>query len=224
MIRRIRPPDILSGALDKLDGEPYILDCRNIDIAHTIRMMVRNAPPGMVAVTIRPEGGGIMIAAAEREARHRGAHVIWLPMGKAVNDEERSIYNALFKFGWFSTHSKFQLPWKLDCDALDSADWAALAKLVAWKFAFRSVYGIPRGGNRFAQALDRYAEPDSGYPVLIVDDVLTTGRSFVEAKARLGNPEGTIGVVVFGRGRCPDWVWPILQVNEWAQSRATGLG
>lgn len=129
----------------------------------------------------------------------------------------------LFKFGWFASHSGFQLPWKIDCeDGLGDGDWDSLAKIIAWKFAFRSVYGIPKGGERLARALDRYCEP--GYPVLIVDDVLTTGRSFIDARARLGNPTDCIGVVVFARGKCPNWVWPILTVNEWAQSRATGLG
>lgn len=130
----------------------------------------------------------------------------------------------LFQFGWFGSHSGFQLPWKLCLDDLGSREgWADVAELIAWKFAFRSVYGIPRGGALLARALDEYCEP--GYPVLIVDDVLTTGRSFIEARARLNlNDEPVIGVVVAARGRCPDWVFPILTVNEWAQSRATGLG
>lgn len=228
MIRRIRPYHILDGSLDTLNGEPYILDCRNIDIAWTIMMMVRNAPPGMVAVSLRPEGGN-MIRAAEREARHRGARIIWLPPGPAVigkpdfvGDRSARDRKRLFQFGWFASHSGFQLPWKLVLDG--GTGWEDLAELVAGKFPFRSVYGIPKGGVRFAQALDRFAEPDLRYPVLIVDDVLTTGRSFVEAKARLGNPEPCIGIVVCARGECPDWVWPILTVNEWAQCRATGLG
>jgi hypothetical protein len=223
MIRRIRPIHVLEGAFDTLNGEPYILDCRNVDIESTVCMMVRNAPEGMVGVSMRLEIGHHAIRAVEREARHRGARVFWLPMGKAVTGR-RSFYAELFQFGWFASHSGFQLPWKMDCDAFSDDDWAALARLVAWKFAFRSVHGIPRGGCRFAQALERHAEPDSGYPTLIVDDVLTTGRSFIEAKARLGDPPGTIGVVVCARGRSPNWVWSILSVNEWAQSRATGLG
>ena len=235
MIRRIRPPHILSGELDKLTGEPYILDCRNCDIEWTIRMMIRNAPPGMVAVSLRPEIGGFAMPGAEREARRRGARIIWLPVGRSITGG-RSHYADFFSFGWFSSHSGFQLPWKVDCDALCERDWEGLAKLVAWKFAFRSVYGIPRGGSQFARALDKHVDlsvdgKGRHYPVLIVDDVLTTGRSFEQARLRLGpaslTEEGRrdfIGVVVFARGRCPDWVWPIFSVNEWAQSRATGLG
>lgn len=128
----------------------------------------------------------------------------------------------LFQFGWFSSHSKFQLPWKLSFNSV-AGDWADVAEIIAWKFAFRSVYGVSRGGESLARELDRFCEP--GYPVLIVDDVLTTGRSMIEARARMNlNGEPVIGVVVAARGPCPDWVWPILTVNEWAQSRATGLG
>jgi hypothetical protein len=137
-------------------------------------------------------------------------------------EKPRSVTHNLFSFGWFATHSKFQLPWKVNLDALNGEDWETIAKIITWKFAFSSVYGIPRGGVVLARALDKYREP--GYPVLIVDDVLTTGNSFREARAHLGNPDNCIGVVVFARGKCPDWVWPICMVNEWAQSRATGLG
>lgn len=227
MIQRIRPPDVLRGVFDRIDG-PYILDCRNIDITWTIRMMIRNAPPGLVAVSLRPEIGAQGIRAAEREARRRGARIFWLPPGKAVTNR-RSFYADFFQFGWFASHSGFQLPWKADCDAFSDADWEGLAKLIAWKFAFRSVYGIPRGGTKLAQALDKYVDLSTDregryYPVLIVDDVLTTGRSFKVARASLGNPEDSLGVVVFARGECPNWVWPIFSVNEWSQSRATGLG
>lgn len=127
----------------------------------------------------------------------------------------------LFQFGWFASHSGFQLPWKLE---FAQAGWEDLAQLVAWKFAFSAVHGIPTGGSKFAKALEKHVEPDSGYPILIVDDVLTTGKSFIKARADLGNPSPCIGVVVAARGVCPDWVFPILNVNEFFQSRATGLG
>ncbi len=131
---------------------------------------------------------------------------------------------SLVEFGWFSTHSRFQLPWKVDCDALSDDDIAAIAQLIRWKFAFGEVYGVPRGGLRLAAALAPYV--DEGYPTLIVDDVLTTGKSMLRASEEHGDKHGrrTIGVVIFARGKCPDWVWPIFSVNEWAQSRATGLG
>lgn len=150
--------------------------------------------------------------------------VVPLPWPERLNWQrpERRNTNGLFQFGWFVSHSKFQLPWKLDFSKLADDDWDALASIVAGKFSFSAAYGIPRGGTKFARALDKHCTP--GYPIVIVDDVLTASRSFIHARSALGNPEGVFGVVVAARGRCPNWVFPILTVNEWAQSRATGLG
>lgn len=127
----------------------------------------------------------------------------------------------MINFGWFSTHSKFQLPWKVDCDDLSDEDIESIARIISWKFAFSEVYGVPTGGTRLADALRKYAI-DKEYPALIVDDVLTSGKSMERLKQEIGgNP---IGIVVFSRGKCPNWVWSIFTVNEWSQSRATGLG
>lgn len=128
----------------------------------------------------------------------------------------------LFEFGWFCTHSKLQLPWKLDCDALTNEDIAAIAKIITGKFAFSRVYGVPRGGTRLAAALAPFCE--AGYPPLIVDDVLTTGRSMEAAWKQFCPKTVPLGVVIVARGELPPWVWAVLSVNEWAQSRATGLG
>lgn len=130
---------------------------------------------------------------------------------------------GLIRFGWFASHSKFQLPWKIDADALSDDDVSALADIIRCKFSFGHVEGIPKGGLRLAKALLPHATP--GHPLLIVDDVLTTGASMERAREQTAGVVGhTIGVVIFARGRCPDWIWPIFSVNEWAQSRATGLG
>lgn len=45
---------------------------------------------------------------------------------------------------------------------------------------------------------------------VIVDDVLTTGESMEEM--RLHYSSRTIGVVLFARGKCPDWVTPIFSL------------
>ena len=134
----------------------------------------------------------------------------------------------MFEFGWFLSHSKFQLPWKINCDSFSGADWADIAKLLQWKFAFGSVHGIPRGGLPLARACEPYITP--GYPPLLVDDVLTTGASMVEARAKLLKETGydPICFVVFNRNIDPMskgiFVWSLFQVNQWSQSRATGLG
>ena len=131
----------------------------------------------------------------------------------------------MIEYGWFLTHSKWQLPWKINCDSFTDEDWEGIAKILQWKFAFGSVYGIPRGGTKLAEACQKHITV--GYPPLIVDDVLTTGASMREAKEKLRVETGfdPIGFVVFNRHiDCPGWIWSLFNVNQWSQSRATGLG
>lgn len=125
---------------------------------------------------------------------------------------------SLFTYGMFNTHSGLQLPWKIDCDTLTDDDLASLANIIRHKFVYSEVIGVPRGGLRLAEALRAHCVP--GYATLVVDDVMTTGSSMEEWR-----PNGpSIGVVIFARGRVPDWVWPMFTVNEWTQARGTGIG
>jgi hypoxanthine phosphoribosyltransferase len=131
----------------------------------------------------------------------------------------------LIRYGEFTSHSRVSLPWKIDCDALTELDFLALAEIVRQTMSYSEAIGIPRGGLRFAAALRPHCRP--GYPALIVDDVLTTGRSMEEARRIHWSvfPHAPVcGVVIFARGPVPDWVWPIFTVAEWTQCRATGLG
>jgi len=114
----------------------------------------------------------------------------------------------------FRSHSGLSLDFKIDCDALLDSDIACLARIIAKKQEFRYVHGIPRGGTRLAKALREYANPDSTN-MLIVDDVLTTGKSMEEAKRKY---ESTglkiIGWVIFARGRLPNWIHAVFELSE----------
>lgn len=123
----------------------------------------------------------------------------------------------LVEHGEFTSHSGLRLSFKVECDALTDADLADLAKVISSKITFGAVYGVPRGGTRLAKALLDYCTFCGEDPLLIVDDVLTTGASMEEARA--ANPifADAIGVVLFARGPCPEWVRPVFTVNEWAQ-------
>lgn len=121
---------------------------------------------------------------------------------------------GLFIGGEFAAHSGEILPFKIDCDALTDTDLKTLAVEVAKKFKFSSVYGIPRGGVRFAGALAIHCS-DTG-PLLIVDDVLTTGRSMQETRSAIllaGLEDQPLGVVIFARGPCPDWIIPLFTMT-----------
>lgn len=63
------------------DGSPYVADCRSYDINETICAMIRNAAPGLVAVTLSPKGGPRYVKMVERAARKRGIRVLWWTYG-----------------------------------------------------------------------------------------------------------------------------------------------
>lgn len=59
------------------DGTPWLADIRTFDIPETISACIRNAAPGLVAITLSRRGGRQMIDAAEAAAAERGIRVIW---------------------------------------------------------------------------------------------------------------------------------------------------
>lgn len=116
----------------------------------------------------------------------------------------------LFQQGDFTLHSGRKSWFKIDCDALTEDDWKTLARLIAERHSFRSVVGIPTGGLELAVALQPYCELDVNLPVLIVDDVLTTGNSMNAVADTLKT--NVVGVVIFSRTKdYPFWITPILE-------------
>jgi hypoxanthine phosphoribosyltransferase len=138
----------------------------------------------------------------------------------------------LFQGEFLFLHSGDPTDFKIECDALTDEDIKQLAKIIGRRLEFSEVYGIPRGGERLAQALKQYETPATeienregyvfGYPpdhtvrLLIVDDVLTTGNSFRAAHghcARTWKGE-IIGVCIFCRQpeAKPDWVHAVFSM------------
>ena len=101
----------------------------------------------------------------------------------------------LFTRGMFMSHAGIELEWKIECDALTDDDWECLAKMISEKTEFGSVYGIPRGGTKLANALEKYKTPGSIIH-LVVDDVWTTGKSMRDVMKK-----GDMGFVIFARER-----------------------
>ena len=106
-------------------------------------------------------------------------------------------HRVLFQKGDFFLHSGDRSFWKIECDAFTLDDWltlAAIGKNLVPKFG--SVKGIPYGGLLFGRALNQYATMNLSDPLLMVDDVLTTGSSIERSMS-----PGDIGLVVFARGK-----------------------
>jgi hypothetical protein len=85
----------------------------------------------------------------------------------------------MFELGPFRLPSGEMTFFKVECDDLVDGDWAALARLAVEILPpFGAVEGVPRGGLKFAEALEPYAEPyTQPGRLLIADDVWVSGRS-----------------------------------------------
>lgn len=127
---------------------------------------------------------------------------------------------GLFQTGEFKLNSGKISDFKIDCDYLSDEDLAALALKIAASVKFHKVFGVPSGGVRLEQALKKYEYKDkSYYPTLIVDDVLTSGGSmerFVETLKNSYEIKNYLGIVIFARKRCPDWITPIFQMHDFS--------
>lgn len=127
---------------------------------------------------------------------------------------------GLFQAGDFHLHSGGRSRFKIDCDALSDDDLRVLAEIVASRFSFSAVTGIPAGGLRFAQHLKRLTpEPNRNadalkLPILLVDDVWTTGASMREARDKMEPRLPVVGIVIFARGEVERWVHPLF-TTEW---------
>jgi orotate phosphoribosyltransferase len=114
----------------------------------------------------------------------------------------------LFRSGNFTLNSGKTSTFKIDCDALTEEDIETIARIASEELpTFGAVEGVPTGGLRLAAAMQKYCTADTpDAPLLIVDDVLTTGGSMERFRAG----RTAIGFVVFARGECPAWIAPLL--------------
>ena len=121
---------------------------------------------------------------------------------------------SLFVQQRWTMHSGGVSDYKIECDALTPNDWHCIAFLTHKQFGpIRDVYGVPRGGVPFENALKQFVEPDVTEGLrLIVDDVLVTGASMEEARETL-RWDDAVGIVVFARNIEPPWVYPLMSIN-----------
>jgi len=116
----------------------------------------------------------------------------------------------------FKSHSGLDLSWKIECDGVSKKEWKCLTEMIMdyEKRPFQSAIGIPRGGVVLGSYLNQYSTENPDDPILIVDDVLTTGGSMEEFKRErmFRNPTKYIGWVVFARGFPPQWCRSLFQM------------
>ena len=122
----------------------------------------------------------------------------------------------LFQLGHFMLHSGKESSFKIECDALTFEDWKTIAHIIGNAYSFKEVEGVPTGGLILEHLLKPYQKEDGLYSTLIVDDVLTTGKSM--EKHRNGRKD-VQGVVLFSRiplQRVDPWIDVIFSMNIFA--------
>lgn len=127
----------------------------------------------------------------------------------------RGFKMTLFVKESFISHAGLDLDFKIECDALTEDDWKTLAYIVSKHIKFKFAYGIPRGGLKLSVPLMEYQTDAANLPVLIVDDVLTTGGSMEKAREHLIKifpKDHFVGVVAFARMEHADWIKPIFRL------------
>lgn len=114
----------------------------------------------------------------------------------------------LFETGEFTLSSGIPSWWKINCDALTDEDIKTIAMLLTSHLPkFGSVEGVPTGGLRLAKAMEQYITTG---PLLIVDDVCTTGHSM--NKHRAGRWPA-IGAVIFARYPVYSWIYALWSLE-----------
>lgn len=116
---------------------------------------------------------------------------------------------GLFQRGNFILHSGEYSEFKIDADALTDDDIETIACLINENLPlnFSSVEGVPTGGLRLAKAMEKYIYTKSIGPILIVDDVYTSGASMEKQKA---GRENVMGAVIFARNKPEPWIISFL--------------
>ena len=129
----------------------------------------------------------------------------------------------LFITGPFVLHSGEETDFLIDCEGLEDKDLEALAHMAYHKMGIvpRAVEGIPEGGLRFADAMRSVIEGRRGYvqhgPLLIVDDVLTTGTSMEKACGQPGFAlnVNAVGCVIFARSTPAPGITALFQMCDY---------
>lgn len=120
---------------------------------------------------------------------------------------------SLFEIGPFTLPSGRTTHFKIECDVLTDADWAALARLAVELLPpFGRVEGVPQGGIPFARALEKYITPNHSR-LLIADDVWVSGLSMNRHRAG----RVAVGVVAFTRNPVAKWVKSLMSLNAEAE-------
>lgn len=116
----------------------------------------------------------------------------------------------LFRWGTFKSAAGLDLDFKIECDALTEEDWDCIARACLPSLPkFKAVVPVPRGGIPLARAFEPHITPDAQV-TLIVDDVWTTGRSFMKIAETI---DYWAGCIAFARHHVPAGVLAFMRLD-----------
>lgn len=135
---------------------------------------------------------------------------------------------SLLQWGNFTLHAGGRSWWRIDCDSLTDSEINLIAKLIHERIGILRFTVCPDShpGSCVPKLVDvmnrLYAGGSAEAPILIVDDVLTTGSSMIARRSQIEesmSPSyyregGIVGAVIFARGPCPDWIMPLFQFTD----------
>ncbi len=118
----------------------------------------------------------------------------------------------LFSSGAYVLHSGERSKWKICCEALTDGDLQTLGSLLRDRLPpFSSVEGVPTGGLRFAEVMRQWQTGRSEDPLLICDDVYSTGDSLEAHRAG----RWAIGAALFARRKVTQpWIMPLFSLMD----------
>ena len=101
----------------------------------------------------------------------------------------------------FISHSGIPMTWKIECDSISLKEWECIAYMIkeVEQQPWRKAIGIPRGGVTLGLCLDEFSTGLESDPILIADDVYTTGKSFKDFVNENHPNDATIQWCVFAR-------------------------
>ena len=107
----------------------------------------------------------------------------------------------LFQKTNFISHSGIPMTWKIECDSISLMEWECIAHMIneTEQQPWRKAIGIPRGGVPLGLCLDKFSTGVETDPILIADDVYTTGKSFTDFVNENYPYDATIQWCVFAR-------------------------